>query len=207
MQYVPYDRNINLLSLQTQELSLLDKMSVGKGRKWGMAKNSPAVLLTIVESQQGLLGRYLFTIQWHLIYLEPQNWMTNTPSEVSESEIHWLFWRPLHAYCVLNLSSSTHCCAVTCHKQMALCITLWTTSNLKTKPLLLLSESPRIFWIVFCFGLPEELSSGRFILMSYLNEARVLGFRTVSPHSSGRWRSDENKTFNLRINRLLIKLP
>ena len=101
---------------------ILDKMSVGKRGKWGMAKIRPATLLTIAGSQHGRMWRSLFTTLPQLFYLRPQNWIANTPSEVSEPETHWLFWWPLQAYCVLNLSPSTHCCAVTCHKQMALCL-------------------------------------------------------------------------------------
>lgn len=39
MQYVPYDRNINLFSLQTQTCLILDKMSVGTWRRQGWLKS------------------------------------------------------------------------------------------------------------------------------------------------------------------------
>lgn len=127
---------------------LLDKTSVGKLQKWGDDKISPTILL---KSQDGLLWKYLLTIQWRLIFLET--------SKQNEKYLNWgcqsqkltdYFDSPfIPTVCYNWVSVPTAICRKTKHRQMALCLYfpiehLWPKSFCFCTPPKLLSL--RMFW-------------------------------------------------------------
>lgn len=152
---------------------LLDKTSIGKPQKWGDDKISPTILL---KSQDGLLWKYLLTVQWRLIFLET--------SKQNEKYLNWgcqsqkltdyLDGSFTPTVCYNWVPAPTAICRKTKHGQMALCLnSLLSTSDLKAFAFAPLLSSQACV----CFGVAWGTVPRQFHTHELSNRAQVLSFQ------------------------------